>query len=317
MAQWGFAVRTDDTCEKHQLSYVRLIRKGARPWDIGCPLCHQINSNRESLEEIPSADKALIDRIQACHIYTVAELARSTPEVLTKKLGISPDHAATLIRDAGIGLAKLRRRSECRKFIRDRLIPRRGRSSAKVLNALKEAGITNLSILAKADPATLKNAGVSDIEAGQLLTEARIVYNSQILKEIGIPAVSLKKYIVAGIIEPEAFCATTPTALSERTGMSAGTVQRHVGLVCAYLNKPIPKKVSKLQIERGKKELLAISGLGSAVVEKLFAVDIINGEGLLAADPAGVASATGIPEEKIRNYQKIIKRKRDTAVIPL
>jgi len=317
MAQWGFAVRTDEVCEKHGLNFVRLIRKGARPWDIGCPLCHQINSNRESLEEIPSADKALIDRIQACHIYTVAELARSTPEVLTKKLGISSDRAETLIRDAGIGLAKLRRRSECRKFMRDRLIPRRGRSSAKVLNALKEAGITDLAILAKADPAILKKAGVSDAETEQLLTEARIVYNSQILREIGIPAVSLKKYIAAGIIEPEAFCATTPATLSEKTGMSAGTVQRHVGLVCAYFNKPVPKKISKLQIERGKKELLAISGLGSAAVEKLFAADIIDGEGLLAADPVRVASATGIPEEKIRNYQKVIQRKRDTAVIQL
>jgi len=317
MAQWGFAVHTDEVCEKHGLSFVRLIRKGARPWDIGCPLCHQINSNRESLEEIPSADKALVDRIQACHIYTVAELARSTPEVLTKKLGISPDRAATLIHEAGIGLAKLRRRSECRKFMRDRLIPRRGRSSAKVLNALKDAGITDLAILAKAESATLKNAGVSDAEAEQLLTEARIVFNSQILKEIGIPAVSLKKYLAAGIIEPEAFCLTSPAALSEKTGMSAGTVQRHVSLVCAYLNKPIPKKISKLQIERGKKELLAISGLGSAAVEKLFAADIIDGEGLLAADPARVFLSTGIPEEKIRNYQKILKRKRETAIIPL
>jgi len=99
--------------------------------------------------------------------------------------------------------------------------------------------------------------------------------------------------------------------------MSAGTVQRHVSLVCAYLNKPIPKKISKLQIERGKKELLAISGLGSAAVEKLFAADIIDGEGLLAADPARVFLSTGIPEEKIRNYQKILKRKRETAIIPL
>ncbi len=310
MAQWGFAVRTDEKCEKHNLNFVRLVRKGARPWDIGCPLCHQINSNRESLEEIPSADKELVDRIQACHIYTVAELAHSTPEDLAKKLGISQEKATTLVHDAGLGLEKLRRRSECRKFMRDRLIPRKGRSYAKILTALKEAGITELSILAKADPATLKKAGVSDAETEQLLADAKTVYHSRILKEIGVPAVSLKKYIAAGIIEPEAFCKETPAALSQKTGMSLSTVQKHVEKVCTYLKKPAPVKVSKLQIERGKKQLLAISGLSSPQVEKLFKAGIIDGEMLLSADPAAVAGKTGISEQKIRDYQKVLKRKK-------
>ena len=317
MAQWGFAVRTDEKCEKHQLNFVRLVRKGARPWDIGCPLCHQINSNRESLEEIPSADKELVDRIQAHHIYTVAELAHSAPEVLAKKLGLPNDRAATLIHEAGLVLEKLRRRSECRKFMRDRLIPRKGRSYAKILTALKEAGISELSLLAKADSATLKKAGVSDAEADQLLIDAKTVYNSQILREIGIPAVSLKKYIAAGIIEPESFCAHPPAALSDMTGMSLGTVQRHVEKVCKYLNKPSPKKFSKIQIERGRKELLAIGGLGVSAVEKMIPAGILDAESLLAADPVKLAAATGIAEQKIRDYQKAIRKKKDNAIIQL
>jgi DNA topoisomerase-1 len=316
-AQWGFAIRTDEKCEKHGLNFVRLVRKGARPWDIGCPLCHQINSNRESLEEIPSADKALVDRIQACHIYTVAELAHGVPEDLAKKLGVPLEKAMGLTRDAVIVLEKLRRRSECRKFMRDRLIPRKGRSSAKILLALKDAGITDLSLLAKADPATLKKAGVSDAETEQLLSDAKIVYHSQILKEIGIPAVSLKRYINAGVVEPEAFCALSPAALSEKTGMSLSTVQKHVDKVCTYLKKPVPKKFSKLQIERGKKQLLAVSGLSTPQVEKLFKVGIVDGDALLAADPVSVAAAAGIPEQKIRDYQKVLKRKKDTAIIQL
>jgi len=317
MAQWGFAVRTDEVCDKHRLNHVRLVRKGARPWDIGCPLCHQIASNRESLEEIPSADKELVDRIQARHIYTVAELAHSTPENLAQKLEIPAAKASVLIADAGRVLETLRRRTECRKFMRDRLIPRRGRSSAKVLKALKDAGITDLAILAKADGDTLKKAGVSEAEADPMIAEARIMYNSQILREIGIPAVSLKKYLAAGIIEPDTFCATAPAILSEKTGMSPATIQRHVALVCAYLRKPAPKKVTKVQIERGKKELLAISGLGSSAVERLFGAGIIDGEGLLAADPAKVASATGMSEQTIRDYQKVLKRKKETAIIRL
>jgi DNA topoisomerase-1 len=317
MAQWGFAVRTDEKCEKHNLNFVRLVRKGARPWDIGCPLCHQITSNRESLEEIPSADKELVDRIQASHIYTVAELARSVPEHLAKRLSLSPEKAATLVREAGLVLEKLRRRSECRKFMRDRLIPRKGRSYAKILGALKEAGITELSLLAQADAATLKKAGVSDAEAEQLLADAKTVYHSRVLKEIGIPAVSLKKYIAAGIVEAEAFCAHPPAALSEKTGMSLSTVQKHVEKVCAYLNKPAPKKISKLLIERGKKELLAVKGISASAADKMFKTGITDGDALLSADPVKAAAATGISEQKIRDYQKILKRKKDTSIIQL
>jgi len=317
MAQWGFAIRTDEICDRHHLNFVRLVRKGARPWDIGCPLCHHINSNRESLSEIPSMTLDLLQKIQGRHIYSVAELARSTPESLVQKLDIPADQAAQLISGAGTVLDKLRKRTECRKFMRDRLIPRKGRSYAKIQAALKESGINELSDLARADAAALKNAGIGDQEAGQLLADAKVVYNSQILKEIGIPAVSLKKYIAAGVITPDAFCAHTPGALSDLTGMSLSTVQRHVERVCVWLKKPVPKKVPKLQIERGKKQLLAIKGLGEPVLKKLFSADIIDAESLLAADPKLVAQKTGIPEAKIGEFQKILQRKKDTAIIQI
>ena len=316
-AQWGFAVRTDDICEKHNLNFVRLIRKGARPWDIGCPLCHQINSNRESLAEIPSMTDVLATKIQAKHVYTVAEIARSTPEQMAKKLDISPDAAQQLITDAGSVLDKLRRRSECRKFLRERIIPRKGRSSAKILTALKELGITELFGLAHTDAATLKKAGVSDAEAEQILTEAKLMYYGQILKEIGIPAVSLKKYLAAGIITPEMFCERTPEALSKLAGVSPATVQRHVEMVCTYLNKPQPKKMPKLKIVKGKKELLAIKGITDTVVEKLSRAGITNAATLLAADTGTVAAASGITLQKIKEFQAAIKKKKDTSIIQI
>ena len=316
-AQWGFAVRTDEICEKHNLNFVRLIRKGARPWDIGCPLCHQINSNRESLAEIPSMTAVLATKMQAKHVYTVAEIARSTPEQMAKKLDISSDAAQQLISDAGSVLDKLRRRSECRKFLRERIIPRKGRSSAKILTALKELGITELSGLAHTDAATLKKAGVSDTEAEQILTEAKLMYYGQILKEIGIPAVSLKKYLAAGIITPEMFCERTPEALSKLAGVSPATVQRHVEMVCTYLNKPQPKKVPKLKIEKGKKELLAIKGMTDTVVEKLSRAGITNAATLLVTDAGTVAAASGITVQKIKDFQAAIQKKKDTAIIQI
>jgi DNA topoisomerase-1 len=311
MAQWGFAVRTDEVCDKHQLNFVRLVRKGARPWDIGCPLCHHISSNRESLSEIPSMTPALADNILAHHIYTVAELARSAPEDLAKRLGIPAADAGRLVTEAGTMLEKLRRRSECRKFLRDRLIPRRGRSYAKIMESLKGQGITELASLAHAEPAALKNAGIGDAEAGQVLADAKTVYYGQVLRGMGIPAVSLKKYLSAGFTTPDAFCELKPETLSERTGMSLGTVQKHVALVCKALNKSAPKKVSKIQTEKGRKELLTIKGLGEQAAEKLILAGVTDGKSLLAANPQMVAKDTSIPEQKIRDYQAIFRKKKD------
>ncbi len=317
MAQWGFAVRTDDVCDKHHLNFVRLVRKGARPWDIGCPLCHHINSNQESLAEVPGLNGDLIQKARNRHIYSVAEIARSTPENLAKILEVPADTAAAIVSGATAVLEKLRRRTECRKFIRDRLIPRKGRSYAKIQSALKEAGITELSDLARADPAALKTAGISEQESGQLVTDARVVYNSQILRTIGIPAVSLKKYIAAGVITPDAFCAHTPAALSELTGMSLSTVQKHVSVVCAYLKKPAPRTVSKLQIERGKKQLLAIRGITEPMLNKLSRADIIDAGSLLSADPATAAEISGIGREKIAEFQRVARKKKDNTVIQI
>jgi DNA topoisomerase-1 len=310
-AQWGFAVRTDDVCDKHQLNFVRLVRKGARPWDIGCPLCHHIDSNRESLSEMPSMTPALAENILKHHIYTVAELARSVPEDLAKRLGITAADAGRLVTDAGTMLEKLRRRSECRKFLRDRLIPRKGRSYAKIMEALKAQGIMELAGLAQAEPAALKNAGIGEAEAGQVLADAKTVYYGQVLRGMGIPAVSLKKYLAAGFSTPDAFCELKPETLSERTGMSLGTVQKHVSLVCNALGKPLPKKVSKIQSEKGRKELLTIKGLNEQTSEKLILVGVTDGKSLMAADPKVVAKNTGIPEQKIRDYQTIFNKKKD------
>lgn len=317
MAQWGFAVRTDDVCEKHGLNFVRLVRKGARPWDIGCPLCHHINSNQESLAEIAGMTPALIETIQKRHIYSVAELARSVPDQLAKKLEISTDAALKIISGAGTVLEKLRRRTECRKFLRDRLIPRKGRSYAKIQGALRESGIMELADLARTNAATLKKAGIGEQEAEQLLSDAKVVYNSQVLKEIGIPAVSLKKYISAGVITPEAFCDHSPAALSELTGMSLSTVQKHVSTVCAFLNRPAPKNVSRLVIERGKKQLLAIKGITEPMLEALLRAGITDAESLRLADAKMVAEKSGIDEQKIATFKKILQKKKDNAVIQI
>jgi len=163
----------------------------------------------------------------------------------------------------------------------------------------------------------LKKAGVTDTETDQILKEAKTLYYGQLLKDIGIPAVSLKKYIAAGITDPEMFCNHPPASLSKLAGVSPATVQRHVDLVCAYLKKPVPKKFTNLQLEKGKKELLAIKGLDTMVIEKLFRAGIINATHLLEANAAKVAAETGIMAHVIQDFQKAIRKKRDNAIIEI
>ena len=139
------------------------------------------------------------------HIYTVAEIARSEPERLAKTLELAPDAAQKLKAESVTMLETLRKRSECRKFMRNHLIPKRGRSSARIMSALKEAGVTDLAGLARANLSLLQKAGIGEKEADDILSEARITYSGQILKETGIPAVSLKKYLAAGVGDPDAF----------------------------------------------------------------------------------------------------------------
>ena len=317
MAQWGIAVRTDEICEKHLLNFVRLVRKGARPWEIGCPLCHHINSNKESLAEIPSMNEILATKMQAQQIYSVAEIARNTAEQLAKRLDLTPDGAHQLISDARSVLEKLRRRSECRKFMRERLVPRKGRSSARILAALREQGISELSGLARADAAALKRAGISDAETDQILADARTLYYGQVLKDIGIPAVSLKKYLAAGVTNPEMFCDRTPASLSKLTGMSPATVQRHVDMVCTFLNKPHIKKIPKIMMEKERKELLGIRGINPLTLEKLSLAGISTTTSLLSADTEKIAAGSGITIGKIRELQAAIQKKKDTSIIEI
>ena len=315
VTQWGWAVRTDDICEKHRLNFVRLVRKGARPWDIGCPLCHHVSSNRESLSEIPSLTPPLQGRLEALHIYTASDLAKSPHEWLATALDIPTAHAVQLVHGAEAEMILLKKRSECRKFLRNHLTPRKGRSYAAILKVLKEAGISDLAGLAHANAAVLKKAGISEQEAAQVLGEARSVHTMQTFKEIGIPAASIRKYHAAGISSPDDFCTLHPVILAQRSGISPDTVYRHVEMVCSFLKYPVPKKMTKLQLEKSKKELMAIRGMTDAMILPMLQAGVVDTGTLLAADVKTLSASSGIPQEKISDLQTSAKRIKENAII--
>jgi len=99
--------------------------------------------------------------------------------------------------------------------------------------------------------------------------------------------------------------------------MSPATVKRHIELVCTYLKMPVPKTYSKQQIERGKKELLTIKGIDKVTISKLSRAGIINATQLLEADAVNLAAETGIMAHVIQDFQKAIRKKRETAIIQI
>jgi len=270
-------------------------------------------------------NEALLEKARARHIYTVAELARSEPETLSKALGLEPAAAKKLRTEAEEMLVVLRKRSECRKFMRTHLIPRKGRSYSKIMGTLKESGVTDLAGLARASATILQKAGIGENEAQDLLTQARLTYNGQVLKETGIPAVSLRKYLAAGIENPGEFCTIPPEKLSTRAGMSLATVNRHIALVCEYLHRPVPGKVpakpgktaaaASPKKQKIRKELLAIKGITAAVAEALAKAGIVTADKLLKADAKELAAQCGIDRNLIADFQKQIQKKREVIQI--
>lgn len=298
--EWGRAVRTEGTCREHGLYHIRLVRKGARPWEIGCPLCSHIASQREALRLIPSLDDSLIARLHAACIFTVNEIAGSTPARITEVTGIGQSEAEELVRQAGEALGLLRRRSELRKFVRARIAPRKGRSRAEIMEKLFAAGIDDLRALAQAEPGQLRNAGLSQAEAEKLAADARALCSEKELLRIGIPAASLKKYIAAGCAKPEDLCRQHPAALALMTGLSPETVWKHLSLVCRAIGREAPPKITKAAVERGRREFLAIRGMDAELLEKLFSAGIMSIEALRGSAPEELSLKTGLPPERIR-----------------
>ena len=300
---WGFAVRTDDVCPEHRLAHVRLVAKGSRPWEIGCPLCHHITSNRETMALMPSMTPAMIDQLNGRHIYAVNEVASAEVEKLVDAVGVDTLTAGRLKQEAEEVLSLLRRRSELRKFIRKHVPPRRGRSHAKIMKALFAKGIDTIEHLASAEPDLVRLTGIGEKEAASLLDEARRLCNDRRLRAMGIPAISLKKYYAAGFLSPEDILRNPAPFLALKTGISPDTVHRHIELVCEALSRPAPRRTTRAQLEKGRAELLSIPGIGESTIEKLYGGGVFDARGLIAADPKVLAEDSGLPVRRIMDLQ--------------
>ena len=300
--QWGRAVRCEPRCDKHDLHHVQLVRKGARPWELGCPLCMHIHSNIENMHLIPSMTETLLENLASHHIYTVYEIANMPVSTIASTLSLPPGEAAILHAEAEEVLDLLRTRSKMRKFIRKTLPPRKGRSLSALVKALFAAGVNSIHDLSRMDQKDLKQMKLGEKEAKELVEKARSSANEDRMREMGIPPASLKKYFDAGISSPEEICSLHPACLSDRAGIGIETVQRHAAMVCEALGLKAHPRITRRTLDSGTDELLLIPGLGEATLEKLHCAGVINVAELAESDPVRLSLQTGIPEEKIRVF---------------
>ncbi|HJJ30585.1 MAG TPA: DNA topoisomerase I [Methanocorpusculum sp.] len=305
-ATWGNAIKMDEVCQIHHVNHVQLLRKGAPPWKIGCPLCSHIKSNTDTFLLLPGMTEEGIRKLNSVHIYTISELISRGSEGLSKNLGLSKSSSEKLIQEAEGVLAILKKRTELKKFISGHIAPKRGRGHSKVSAALISLGVTDVETLSRFDPTDLLEAKLSEAEAFSLVAEAKNLVNISRMKEYGVPAITLKKYANAGFDDPEKFIAVHPAGLSLATGVSVTTICNHQKLVAEKLCRPCPEKISKAAFETGIAPLRKKAD--DELLTPLALAGVYSPDLLVKADIKTLAKVTGIEEKKISDLQKYAKK---------
>ena len=234
---WGNPVKTDEVCEIHKVNHIQLLRKGAPPWKIGCPVCSHIETGANVLRMMPGMTDEKIQKLNSVNIYTVYDFPLLSSETLAERLHISAEEAAVLKADADYVVESLKKAAELKRFVAPLIPYKRKRSAGSVVNGMRAEGIKDLESLSKATPDVLQKAGVTEDEAKAIISAASVEVNQRRLKDTGISAISLKKYVEAGYDTPEKLAAEPLETLCKKTGISEGTTLRHMKLVSAYLTQ--------------------------------------------------------------------------------
>jgi DNA topoisomerase-1 len=105
LPRMGMIVVTDKKCEKHSMYHVRIINKGKRPWNLGCPYCNFIEweaskaqgetkgkekTKKSDLASIRGIGPKTLEKLETAGINRPDDLAKASADDLGKKTGIAP-----------------------------------------------------------------------------------------------------------------------------------------------------------------------------------------------------------------------------------
>jgi DNA topoisomerase-1 len=96
---------TDKECDKHGMNHIRIINKGKRPWDLGCPHCNflewqtkktneaektnEAKSNNNGLTNIQGIGPKTLEKLAVAGIKTADDLRKAETNRLVEQTGIS------------------------------------------------------------------------------------------------------------------------------------------------------------------------------------------------------------------------------------
>jgi DNA topoisomerase-1 len=100
LPRMGSVVVTEKVCDQHRMNHIRIINKGRRPWDIGCPNCNflewqarkaavEASPKKAALSDIQGLGPKSLEKLEAAGIKTLEELVARRAEALAEKTGIS------------------------------------------------------------------------------------------------------------------------------------------------------------------------------------------------------------------------------------
>jgi DNA topoisomerase-1 len=108
LPRFGTVVVTDKICDKHGMNHIRIINKGKRPWDLGCPHCNFLEWQAKKAEAKPEPDKKMegkakkkglsnvpgigpktLEKLASAGIKTAHDLVKAEARSLAEKTGLS------------------------------------------------------------------------------------------------------------------------------------------------------------------------------------------------------------------------------------
>ncbi len=105
LPKFGTILVTDKECDKHGMNHIRIINKGKRPWDLGCPHCNFLEWQTKKTNEAKKTDKAksnndgliniqgigpkTLEKLAVAGIKTADDLLKAETDRLVEKTGLS------------------------------------------------------------------------------------------------------------------------------------------------------------------------------------------------------------------------------------
>ncbi|MHC1631489.1 MAG: DNA topoisomerase I [Methanotrichaceae archaeon] len=100
LPKFGMVLVTDKICEDHQMYHLRIINKGKRPWDLGCPQCNfdqwqakkaleeKEKAQVEALAKIRGIGPKTLEKLNSAGVEIVQDLIKAKVDDLAEKTGL-------------------------------------------------------------------------------------------------------------------------------------------------------------------------------------------------------------------------------------